>query len=178
MGLASREGRSCRQGLCCSASLRAEENRIKLPQVTVCLQSLLRAPSCGIWGREGTWQRMSLSRTRRNILHWVRFPGQTCSPALGCVCVQLPEMELCCGRAAFGQPRHPRGSQFSRGVCCPFAGALHRLQDACGCDFASRMPGRASLPPLHGQTSLIPVAAEAGGRLQEVWHPSLCHLVL
>lgn len=52
-----------------------------------------------------------------------------------------------------------------------------RLQDAYGCDIAGRMPGIASLPPLHGQTAVIPAAAGAGHRLQEVRHPSLCRLV-
>lgn len=58
------------------------------------------------------------------------------------------------------------------GARCPCARALCGLRDARGCGFACGMLGRASLPPLHGQTSLIAVTAEAAGRLQEVQHPS------
>lgn len=91
--LDSREGRGCRVGgLCHPISLQAEENRIKLPQVTERVWSpcsvhlpvgfvARAAPG----GREGTWQRRqqtSLSRAREKILLWVHFPEQTCLPAL------------------------------------------------------------------------------------------------
>lgn len=88
-------------------------------------------------------------------------------------CIQLPGLL----RGAFLGSGGPKGCRFPGGARCPFAGALHRFQDACGCSFARRMPSRASLPPTHGQTSLILEAAEAVGRFGEVQHPSLCHLV-
>jgi len=72
------------------------------------------------------------------------------------------------------QPQCPRGCWFPGTMCCPFAGALHRL---LWMQLCLGMPGRASLPPLQGEMRLILVAAEAVGRLQEVQRPSVCRLV-
>lgn len=95
-------------------------------------------------------------------------------------CIQLPG--LLWGASAgtlfllpwLGQLQCLRGCWFQERHAVPLPG---RFTGSCRYSFACRMLGRASLPPLHRQIPLIPVAAVAAGRLQEVQHPSLCHLV-
>ena len=152
MGLASREGRGCRAGgLCCPVSLQAEENRIKLLQVTECGWS-----PCSVHlpvgfgaraipgGREGTWQRRqhtSPSRAREKILLWGCFPDRpVCLPCNSPVRGDLRGVGVCPGCAAAGQPpgrvSSPRlslasgdgGSHGARVQLCPC-----RSAQALGC---------------------------------------------
>lgn len=116
-----------------------------------------------------------------SVLQCAREAAALSSSGMG---TPVPSSMVCCGEPAqmphsscldSGGPGSPEaaGSQ----ARCPFAGAPHGLWDACGCSFAYRAPGRASLPPLHRQALFILVAAGAVGRLQEMRCPSLCCLL-